>query len=201
AGGKSKRMGLPKGLLKYNKTYWLLEQLNRIEKVTNEVYIGLGFDANLYFKAIPWLKQATNKTTIYKNLKVNVVVNTSPEKGSFSTLKTVLQQISETNDILINLIDVPFPKLKSLKKIIAQKNTVVIPSFIDYNGHPIKISHKFCNTLLEINENSSEARLDFQIKKLSETEITYVPVKDNSVVKNLNTPLQWKYFLKENLIE
>ena len=32
AGGKSERMGVAKGLLKYEQTFWILEQLNRISK-------------------------------------------------------------------------------------------------------------------------------------------------------------------------
>ena len=61
AGGKSQRMGVAKGLLKYQQTYWILEQLHRISKSSiKEVYIGLGFNFEQYFNAIPWLQNAQN---------------------------------------------------------------------------------------------------------------------------------------------
>ena len=50
AGGKSERMGVAKGLLKYQQTYWILEQLHRISKTNiKDVYIGLGFNFEHYF--------------------------------------------------------------------------------------------------------------------------------------------------------
>ena len=59
AGGKSERMGVAKGLLKYQQTYWILEQLHRISKTNiTDVYIGLGFNFEHYFNAIPWLQNA-----------------------------------------------------------------------------------------------------------------------------------------------
>lgn len=199
AGGKSQRMGKPKGLLIYKNKYWILEQLNRLTAIQPEtIYIGLGFDYTFYFEAIPWLTDATNKPVTYNNINVNVVINSNPEKGSFSTLTTVLNSIPKKHTVLLNPIDVPIPNKETLLKIIKTHNTVVIPMFEEKNGHPVKITSTFWYNLLNVNKNLPEARLDVQIKKLSKTEISYVAVNDNSVVKNLNTPLQWEVFLNEN---
>ena len=89
-GGKSERMGLPKGILLYQETFWILEQLNRISNSNlTTVFIGLGFHFEKYFEKIPWLKEAQADFVMYKNLKIRVVVNSSPERGSFSTLQSV----------------------------------------------------------------------------------------------------------------
>ena len=53
AGGKSSRMGVAKGLLKYRQTFWILEQLQRLEKTAiSDVLIGLGHDYDAYLSAI-----------------------------------------------------------------------------------------------------------------------------------------------------
>jgi molybdopterin-guanine dinucleotide biosynthesis protein A len=55
AGGKSTRMGSPKGLLDYKGKQWILEQISRYKYVLNpKVYIGLGHDYENYFSAISW---------------------------------------------------------------------------------------------------------------------------------------------------
>ena len=59
AGGKSERMGVAKGLLEYQNTYWVLEQIDRIATSTiTEAYIGLGFHHEEYLTKIPWFKEA-----------------------------------------------------------------------------------------------------------------------------------------------
>ena len=68
AGGKSERMGLDKGLLKYKQTFWILEQLHRISKTNiSTVYIGLGYNYQHYFDAIHWLESAQTKFEEFKN--------------------------------------------------------------------------------------------------------------------------------------
>ena len=59
AGGKSSRMGSPKGLLDFNNKPWILEQISHFKHVNkSKVYIGLGYDNKLYFNAIDWFKKA-----------------------------------------------------------------------------------------------------------------------------------------------
>ena len=197
AGGKSERMGVAKGLLKYKQTYWILEQLNRISKTNiTKVYIGLGFNYQHYFEAIPWLKNAVRNFINFQNLDVKVVVNPTPELGSFSTLQTVLKTINYECNVLVNPIDVPILNSKELTKICAIKNDVIIPNFKGKNGHPIKMSANFWNNLLTVKSTKAEARLDFQIKKLNPQKISTVEVSDRAVILNLNTKNEWKSFLE-----
>ena len=130
AGGKSERMGVDKGLIKYKQTFWLLEQLQRISNSNiSTVYIGLGYHYQHYFNAISWLKNAQEITYSFENLKVKVVINESPEKGTFSTLQSVLKNISDKKEVIINPIDIPILNSKELNKIISIKNNIVIPNF------------------------------------------------------------------------
>jgi len=197
AGGKSERMGVAKGLLKYQQTFWILEQLNRISKTSiKEVYIGLGYYYDHYFSAIPWLKIAQKKTFEFQGLNVKTVINKNPDLGSFSTLQTVLKAIPKQTTILINPIDTPLLNSEELTKIIFTKNEVVFPNFEGKNGHPIKISSRIWNNFLTINTKDKNARLDFQLKKVSPTKITIVNVSDSAIILNLNTKKEWVSFLK-----
>ncbi|WP_298264487.1 NTP transferase domain-containing protein [uncultured Lutibacter sp.] len=197
AGGKSERMGVAKGLLKYQQTFWILEQLNRISKISiKEVYIGLGYYYDHYFSAIPWLKIAQKKTFEFQGLNVKTVINKNPDLGSFSTLQTVLKAIPKQTTILINPIDTPLLNSEELAKLISEKNEVVFPNFEGKNGHPIKISSRIWNNFLTINTKDKNARLDFQLKKVSPTKITIVNVSDRAIILNLNTKKEWVSFLK-----
>ena len=199
AGGKSERMGVAKGLLKYQHTFWILEQLSRISATTiSEVYIGLGFNYQHYFNAIPWFEDALTKPTNFQNLSINVVINKQPELGTFSTFQTVLKELKPTYNILLNHIDVPILNSKELQAILKLNNSVVIPNFNGKNGHPIKMNATFWQQLQKIDLINEEARLDVQIKKINASKITHFEVFDNSILQNLNTKKDWITFLNKN---
>jgi molybdopterin-guanine dinucleotide biosynthesis protein A len=197
AGGKSSRMGSPKGLLNFNNKPWILEQITRFKQTPQaKVYIGLGYDNDLYFKEIEWFKKAINDFHDFNGVAVKVVVNSSPEKGSYSTLQTVLKMIEPSKNALVLPIDVPLLNTKELQKVMAIKNLVTIPTYHGKNGHPVKLAPQFWNELLEINSRSEEARLDYQIKKVSESSISYISMLDSSITKNLNTSYIWNNYIK-----
>jgi CTP:molybdopterin cytidylyltransferase MocA len=192
AGGKSERMGIAKGLLEYQNTYWILEQINRISTSTiTEVYVGLGFHYEEYLNKIPWFSEARSHFVLYKNLKVRIVINQNPELGSFSTLQTVLQQIPKNKSVLINPIDIPILNPTELQNIIDVQNQIVLPHFEGKNGHPIKLHSKFWNPLLFLNPTDKTNRLDLEIKKIIPSKITTIAVTDSCILKNLNTPNDW----------
>ena len=198
AGGKSERMGVTKGLLKYKHTFWILEQLNRISKSTiSEIYIGLGYNYKYYFDAIPWFEEAVNNFKYFKGLAVKIVINKTPELGSFSTLQTVLSQINLTKHIILNPIDIPILNFTELNKIISKKNKIVFPNFEGKNGHPIKMDSSFWKHLLELNPTGKEARLDIQLKKENPAKISIIEVYDKDILHNINTKKEWISFLND----
>jgi len=195
AGGKSERMGVAKGLLEYQNTYWILEQINRIAASTiTEVYIGLGYNYEAYLNKILWFAEAQLHFALYKNIKVRVVINQNPERGSFSTLQTVLGQIPKNKSVLINPIDIPILNIAELQNIIEAQNQIVLPNLEGKNGHPIKLHPKFWETLLSLNPTDENSRLDLEIKKIIPSKITTIAVTDSCILKNLNTPNDWIEF-------
>ncbi|SNR61144.1 NTP transferase domain-containing protein [Lutibacter flavus] len=196
AGGKSERMGVAKGLLKYQRTFWILEQLNRISKSNiQEVYIGLGYNFQHYFDAIPGLEKAQVKFVDFQGLLVKTIINKTPELGSFSTLQTVLKNIESSKEILFNHIDIPILNTSELNKIIATKNEIVVPIFEGKKGHPIKMNPSFWNGLINIKVTNKDARLDYQLKKINPIKISIIEVFDRVILYNLNTKKDWISFL------
>ncbi len=192
AGGKSERMGQPKGLLDFYGKPWLFEQLNRLKSAgITRVLIGLGFDSELYFKAIPFLKEAQNQTINWVSLQIKTVVNSSPELGSFSTLKNVLKIIDITNNILVIPIDVPLINSKSLESFMRQKEDVVKPQFQGKSGHPILLKSKVLTDLLNLPDT---ARLDDFIASNPQYSLKLWNCKDEQILLNINTPKVWEDF-------
>ena len=199
AGGKSERMGVAKGLLKYKQTFWVLEQLSRISKTTiSKVYIGLGYNYQHYFDAIPWFKEAQHCFIDFEGLQVKTIINKIPELGSFSTLQTVLKNIEKSTAILLNHIDIPILNSKELQKIIETNNHIVIPNFEGKNGHPIKMDCNFWQQVLEVSATDKTARLDVQIKKINPIKISTIEVFDKVILYNLNTKKDWISFLNKS---
>jgi CTP:molybdopterin cytidylyltransferase MocA len=196
AGGKSERMGVAKGLLKYQKTYWILEQLNRISKSSiKEVYIGLGFNFQHYFNAIHWLQNAQNNFVEYEGMIVKIIINKNPELGSFSTLQTVLKAIPKSSTVLVNHIDIPILNSEELTKIISTNNDIVLPNYEGKNGHPIKMKSSFWKSLINLDISDKNSRLDFQLKKVNPAKISRIEVFDRAIILNLNTKKEWISFL------
>jgi CTP:molybdopterin cytidylyltransferase MocA len=190
AGGKSQRMGLPKGLLDYNGHFWLLEHFIRLKAGgIKEIIIGLGYKSDTYYKAIPELQKALNSSIFFKGLQVSVVQNENPKLGSFSTLQYALKAHYKSSDVLICPIDVPILNSKELKKLIKTNANIVKPIFKGQSGHPIKIKYQFVERLL--NEDST-SRLDKLIAL--ESDIKKIPCIDNQIIMNLNTPVDWSSF-------
>lgn len=199
AGGKSERMGVAKGLLEYQNTYWILEQINRITTSTvTEVYIGLGYHCNEYLTKIPWFAEAQSHFVLYKKIKIRVIINQNPELGSFSTLQKVLRQIPKNKSVLINPVDIPILNPTELQNIIEVENQIVLPNFEGKNGHPIKLDSDFWESLLLLNLADENSRLDLEIKKIIPSKITTMSISDSCIIKNLNTPNDWKEFLNSH---
>ena len=198
AGGKSSRMGHPKGLLDYHGVPWILEQIMRFKVVDSpRVYIGLGHNYEAYFAKIPWLEQALDNFFVFQDVSLRVVLNQNPKSGSFSTLQTVLREIDGQYTVLVLPIDVPLADKPNLQAVLQQENTVIIPKCDNKNGHPVLLKPKFWTKLLSVDRMT---RLDTEIKRLDSSSITYVKVLDKSVYQNINTKKDWNDYSNLNLL-
>ncbi len=200
AGGKSTRMGIPKGLLDYYGTPWILEQISRYKYINApKVYIGLGYDYQKYLDKISWFKKALDSFYKYQGIDVKIVINPTPERGSFSTLQIVLKAVKRYNtSVLIQPIDVPLLNRQNLIAITRETGKTIISRCCGKNGHPVKLLPSVWKTFLSIDSRSKGARLDLQIKQLDISSITYLDMNDNSVYQNINSKKEWNAYLNKS---
>lgn len=196
AGGKSSRMGVAKGLLQFEKTFWVLHQLERISKSNcKEVILGLGYDYEHYFMAIPWLENAQREPYSFLNTNVKVVVNPTPAFGQFSTLQRCLKKVENADSILISPVDTPIDTPEKINKLLEADADLAHLTHAKKHGHPIKISIRKCTELLDVEPDTKEARLDFQLKKTSPARVSEIETTNRDCLINFNTPSEWKAYV------
>ena len=98
-------------------------------------------------------------------------------------------------------VDVPLADRNTLETVGAKlKGSVkaVLPVCQGIGGHPVLLSGGFVMNLLSLQIEDPESRLDVQLRLLHGTQIERVPVDDERIFKNLNTPEEWEVFTKKN---
>ncbi|MFH1262994.1 MAG: NTP transferase domain-containing protein [Pseudomonadota bacterium] len=183
-GGKSGRMGVPKGLVRTDGEYWIERQLALFSKISgSRVIVVLGYDADRYFEALPWLRQDSPHT---------FVINDAPEHGPFSSIVSAGRILTEPAAFLLP-IDVPVPSAEVCKALTGAFSIRVqscVPVFKKKGGHPVLLAATFLKQLAQVPFGSSEARLDEQIRRLQEDQRVRVPVDDPRILWNANTPAE-----------
>ncbi|MGB0837250.1 MAG: nucleotidyltransferase family protein [Flavobacteriaceae bacterium] len=183
AGGKSSRMGSPKGLLKFRNQTWLEHQVSQFHKtgIKGEVYVGIGFDAQRYLDYE------------FENQQWFWVQNPNPELGPFSTLQACLKKVN-SDYCIIQPVDIPLPCAEEFKKLLDAREAISIAEFEKQHAHPVILRRDVYKDLLNIDAEDPEFRLDKQLKKRTKL-ITYVALKDSSILKNLNSPQDYNSYL------
>jgi molybdenum cofactor cytidylyltransferase len=201
SGGQSSRMGTPKGLVEYQGQPWLLEQLSRFEATSGrEAVIVLGYHQEQYFERIPWLRATREEVPSPLSLAVSVVVNKTPEFGQFSSLQCAIPFLLEKDwsGAFVLPVDVPGPHREVYGRLLADFNDrldVIIPQYRSKGGHPVLLSRRFLGQLLSLPVANIEARLDIQIRALSQDRVARVSVSDPQVCLNINTLEEFRAFV------
>ena len=189
AAGKSHRMGKAKGLLDYKGEPFILTQIGKIKEIgIDDIIIVLGKDHQTYLNHVPELN------------KYEIVVNTKPERGQFSSLQCGLEKAVSINKkaVFVLPIDVPCPEREVWYNLgfslLKDKKEVVVPEYQGKKGHPVLLNINFIEYLLSLDETSS--RLDEEIKKLEgKKKVGIISVQDRKITLNLNTIEAWKKYL------
>jgi CTP:molybdopterin cytidylyltransferase MocA len=179
AGGRSSRMGEPKGLWAIGGKPWLEHQLDAIEALGAEAVLVLGFDRQRYLQALPSLED-----------HAAVVVNGAPEHGPFSSLQCGLRVSGSPAFVLP--VDVPVPVTdvwQALYKAQTQSGVdAAIPVHEGMGGHPVLLSPALVTHVLGLPVDS---RLDHVLREWDSARIARIPVLDRRVRLNLNAPEDW----------
>lgn len=186
AGGQSSRAETIKGLRKVNNAYWIDHHIQYFQNIgMKNIYIGLGYDHEKYLKQSHFLK----------NNKTQVIINKTPEKGSFSTLKHVLKQVQNLSwDYAIVLhIDHALPTDQLINELTQKTHYFVVkPTYKGKSGHPIMLSQECTKYLIQQPDSS---QLNKEIRKLPIEKIFWLPINTETILYNLNTKKQWMNYL------
>ena len=210
AAGRSSRMGIPKGLLKFKNIYWLEHQIqNYFSYGGKKVLIVLGDHCSEYQKVFSWL-DLPEKWLSFQRGQVAYVQNKNPKDGQFSSLQIALNFLLSKKSskfhpppnfekVLLLPVDVPLADEVSLKKMLTSfkdksECKVCIPSYQKQKGHPVLLSRIFCQYLVQ-QQIASNPRLDHIIRGLKTNQVGVVDVNDKSVHLNINTTNDWREYI------
>ena len=133
SGGKSQRMGFPKAFLKFN------EEQTFIEKIASE-FINFGCEKIIIVMNNDNISHINSVNPEILS-KIETVVNPNPESGRFSSIKTGLEKLKDSENVFIHNIDNPFVCRETLELLYKNFNNCdfCVPVFENKGGHPIII--------------------------------------------------------------
>lgn len=203
AGGRSSRMGEPKGLLDYQGRPWILNQLDEFRRAGGtEVVVVLGFLHERYLEEVPLLEEALSSGVTRDGLVIHTVVNEHPEQGQFSSIGTGLTALGET-DAFVHPVDIPCPAPEvwsALQNALTGEVRACIPVQAGRGGHPALISSGFRSRLIGVDPAAEDGRLDVQLHRLPEGAVAHVKVDDPRIHMDLNDPVAWRRWVEEGKI-
>jgi len=180
AAGLSSRMGFFKPLLKFNDKSFLINILEKLDKVCNRIVVVTGYKSSEISNHIK-----KNKKNI--ETKIDLVCNIDYENGMFSSIKSGINEIKQSDWILYHMIDQPnLPQnyyIEFLKQIEPNLNWVQ-PSYNKKNGHPILFNSKVSN---EIKKASNESNLR-EISKSNRIRKKYWDCNYEEIFTDIDTP-------------
>jgi len=188
AGGKSSRMGIPKGLLEINGRTWMRRQVETYRSFGGiESVIVVGYNAEDYLRELS-----------SDPLDINFAVNSRPENGPFSSLQEGLRFFQNkgvlSNGVFVLPVDVPCPESSVWNRLIESGKFPVsacYPVFKNKGGHPVWISEEL---ILKCLKHLPTDRLDYIMQSLPSGKICRVDVEDSRVVMNVNDPAAWENY-------
>jgi CTP:molybdopterin cytidylyltransferase MocA len=208
AGGRSSRMRIAKGLVQYRGKPWIEEQLARFAAGGGtQAVIVLGYRADEYLAALPWLREAQTAVIRHAGLTIRTVLNDKPEAGPFSSVLCGARgfgmgenHATGEGGIFVLPVDVPgaAPEVwRALESTMLRRSglNACIPRCGEKGGHPVLLSRSFVGALMKVPLDSEAARLDLQLRRLPARQLAQVQVSDPSVGINLNTPADWEKLL------
>lgn len=176
AGGVSSRMGYPKAWLPYDDRQTFLGRIIRVFKAAGISDVVTVLNGN--YSTGVWSSK-------YEEIvnESRIVLNHESSKGRMHSLRLALTEISHPY-VFIHNVDNPYIKPEMINKLWPKTNDeVVSPVFENRRGHPVLISRKVVNAIMD---KSGEDMLLKNI--LSDFKSRPVDVGDPSIFKNVNLP-------------
>jgi molybdopterin-guanine dinucleotide biosynthesis protein A len=180
AGGRSKRMGSDKGLIKYKNKEHRYYMVDMLKTIFNDVVISVPFDFT---------------TPIYNNYRYvkDVVKDLGPFGGLYSIFK-----VFPDKAIFIIATDMPEVELKHVKYLLENRNVNSIATcYKNKDGFVEPLFAIWENQSSEIvNKLISENKLSMKMI-LKNHKSTIIPIPDEKALININTEEERSKYLKK----
>jgi molybdenum cofactor cytidylyltransferase len=175
AAGKSTRMGSLKALLPWEGTTLFQFQLTQLDHSTiDQLVVVLGYQSN---KLLPYVKESS----------AHIVWNENYEKGKTESIKQGVLAIHKDADcFILSSVDQPVSHFlldAMINEFRLTNSNIIIPVFNDRRGHPILLSTKLRNEIMQISEVTYGLKAILQRRK---NEIRELIVEDQSILFNFN---------------
>ena len=184
AGGASRRMGTPKALLPIGAETFVGRLVGLFSPLVDPVIVVLGHDAERVGRGVE-----TSSPAIF-------VVNPQPERGMLSSLQCGLRALPPATDaVIFTPVDYPNCKATTVAAIAnafrARACDVVIPVSRGAKGHPVCISRRVIDELLEM-PATGEAR---DVVRRHRGATVFVEVDDPGITTDVDTPEDYRNLL------
>lgn len=126
------------------------------------------------------------KKLVKNYFNVEVVYNEDFHKGMFSSVKKGIKNVTAER-FLITPGDYPLISKEVVKKILKEKNEIVIPSFNKKGGHPLLLKS---NLIREILIEPEDSNLKIY---LSKKQCSYLNIDDEGIVLDVDTMEDYNY--------
>ena len=184
ASGLSERMGRPKPLLMWDQSRTFLE------KIIGE-YVDAGCTrvvCTVNSKVLPYCK------SIGRWKQVKFLLNEHPEWGRMYSVKLGLSELGESEWCFIQNVDNPYIDQNIIKGLIRQADPVswCSPGYHGMAGHPVLLPKNIIIRILQ--EQTNDAILQDILNLFPRKN---VEMKDDAILRNINTPEDYNNFLRE----
>ena len=187
AAGLSSRMGKPKALLLQDDLPFAIVILKKMNLVCDKIIVVLGHSAEKIKKE---LQVFINNSDELKS-SVKFVTNEQFEKGMFTSLKSGLNEVKNSEWILYHFVDQPgLPEkfYREFKDQIDDEYDWIQPTYKNEKGHPLLLHNSIFNSILEQPDDSSLK----EISKSNKVKIKLWDCKHKEILQDIDYPSDLK---------
>ena len=181
AAGRSSRMGRDKALLPYRGRDFLSHLVYLALPRVSGVVAVLGHHAERVSRTLP------------DSPRVQSVINSDYDRGMLSSLQAGLAQVPAGTDwILWMLVDHPAVRGRTLDTLLSTARDthapLVIPRCNGQRGHPIMVSERVANEILELPVEASPQ----DVVRAHYAQAAFVEVEDDGVLRDVDIPEEFQ---------
>ena len=187
AAGLSSRMGKPKALLLQDDLPFAIVILKKMNLVCDKIVVVLGHSVE---KIKIELQVFINNSDELKS-SVKFVTNEQFDKGMFTSLKSGLNEVKNSEWILYHFVDQPgLPEkfYREFKDQIDDEYDWIQPTYKNEKGHPLLLHNSIFNSILEQPDDSSLK----EISKSNKVKIKLWDCKHKEILQDIDYPSDLK---------